>query len=1020
MQRLWIVCIAVLLVGGMATSAMGQAVQLDITGGFNFDVWCGALEFQAVMEHARDYWGIDLIEMQGGLAQGVHYDFWGGGNLMVSNTTEEGFAEPYSIEGAWYHPSWKTGDAGAPEDGVISGADRDYHVASHLGNATLAGDWTEPGPGDDWSYGPGGLASGDGIDVKFNSMICGSGHSTASWQVAEIVAELPGGQKGPYNNINMILAAFYGDRARNMQIVAMYGADGSDEEVLHAFSIEDGGSGPRVMYDDGGADFAVVYSMTQAYNAATGSTGSVRAKDGNLYEFASPVPLDPGKNLWGIKIVDVNPSLMWNSRGLGILAATAYPAGTPGDPDADLSTVTADPLLIPDDESEPSVITIALNDENYTAVTGLATDIVISVSGGGTSTISAVSEVSTGVYEADFTNDTAGLKEIHVTVDMAPAGAGPEDIALSDAPVVDVYTPGVSGPPLADAGADQIVEDTDESGDENVDLDGSASVDGDGTIDNYSWTEGGIEITTGVTPTVLLAQGAHLITLTCTDNDGYTGSDDVWVIVQAPGGDPDAVQLKIDSGFTQDCLWGAYEMKAILWYSVLPDPDLDGAEAQGSCYQNYQAGWGVFGPYDGHATVTNNTVDTYTTFNQWWHPDYISGDEGFPETGYVAGTQVDYFMPGSSGNPIMPENMICAADDLTLTAQLGPGGYACGNGMDVKLNTMAVGSAHGTGSFQIADTTALLPAGQQDQYAGVNVVLCAFRGGGERGRYMRLAALYTDDSEEIIYAWPDDGTDDTPWSDEMNAAHPDYNLIVSNTQMYSPGSGSTGGIGNDDEALYEFASFLALDDTKTLKGLRLYDSNPTVQYQTRGIAIYAATAVYDYQEADPPEVSVATEDGLAWVYQNIPASVANGGHKVALTVTVIALNGNNTVTVTVTKQAASGPGEVTVQPGATDLEKLIHGSDRTAGTNGALVLDVSCQGDICPTPTVVAVPFSCNIIGDVDGNGGAEPTDVSLLINKLNGLGNGGFHDKAFDLDANGGPEPGDVSILINVLNGLL
>ena len=171
--------------------------------------------------------------------------------------------------------------------------------------------------------------------------------------------------------------------------------------------------------------------------------------------------------------------------------------------------------------------------------------------------------------------------------------------------------------------------------------------------------------------------------------------------------------------------------------------------------------------------------------------------------------------------------------------------------------------------------------------------------------------------------------------------------------------------------------------------------------------------------AGDPEISVATEDGLDWVYQNIPASVTNGGHKVLLTVTVIDGNGNNSVTVTVTKKAASGLGEVVVLPGATDLEKEIHGSPRADLDDGDLILEVTATGDIAGA-TTVEVPFACNIIGDIDGNGGAEPTDVSLLINKLNGLGNGGYHDKAFDLDANGGAEPGDVSILINVLNGLL
>ncbi|NLX58903.1 MAG: hypothetical protein GXY74_07425, partial [Phycisphaerae bacterium] len=44
----------------------------------------------------------------------------------------------------------------------------------------------------------------------------------------------------------------------------------------------------------------------------------------------------------------------------------------------------------------------------------------------------------------------------------------------------------------------------------------------------------------------------------------------------------------------------------------------------------------------------------------------------------------------------------------------------------------------------------------------------------------------------------------------------------------------------------------------------------------------------------------------------------------------------------------------------------------------------------------------------------------SLLINKLNGTDTSGFHAYAFDLDKNGGAEPTDLSILINILNGVL
>jgi len=170
--------------------------------------------------------------------------------------------------------------------------------------------------------------------------------------------------------------------------------------------------------------------------------------------------------------------------------------------------------------------------------------------------------------------------------------------------------------------------------------------------------------------------------------------------------------------------------------------------------------------------------------------------------------------------------------------------------------------------------------------------------------------------------------------------------------------------------------------------------------------------------AGDPDVSVATEDDLDWVYQNTPAALANGGHKVALTVTVDDLNGNNSVSVAVSKVAASGPGEVTVEAGATGLEKLIVGSPLADDNDGVLTLEVVVTGDV-DGQTTVPVLFTCRKLGDVDGNGGAEPGDVSALIMKLNGIPPVGYHDNAFDLDANSGAEPGDVTILMNLLNGL-
>ena len=172
----------------------------------------------------------------------------------------------------------------------------------------------------------------------------------------------------------------------------------------------------------------------------------------------------------------------------------------------------------------------------------------------------------------------------------------------------------------------------------------------------------------------------------------------------------------------------------------------------------------------------------------------------------------------------------------------------------------------------------------------------------------------------------------------------------------------------------------------------------------------------------PVTFEVATANDLDWVYQNTPGTLANGGHRLPLTVTVTDLGDNTRATVAVAKLPASGPGEVTIEddPGGDPMVKHILGglrSDGIAGT-GQLVLEVTVSGDVTGAQTAV-LPFTARRLGDVDGNGGAEPGDVSALILALNGTPVAGVTAEAVDLDANGGAEPGDVSILINVLNGL-
>ena len=88
-------------------------------------------------------------------------------------------------------------------------------------------------------------------------------------------------------------------------------------------------------------------------------------------------------------------------------------------------------------------------------------------------------------------------------------------------------------PPLASAGVNIVVVDTDRSGAESVTLDGSASHDPDGALVTMVWTEAGAQTATGLTPTVSLSVGVHTLQLAVTDDRGSTATDTVVVTVEA-------------------------------------------------------------------------------------------------------------------------------------------------------------------------------------------------------------------------------------------------------------------------------------------------------------------------------------------------------------------------------------------------------------------------------------------------------------------------------------------------------
>ena len=84
--------------------------------------------------------------------------------------------------------------------------------------------------------------------------------------------------------------------------------------------------------------------------------------------------------------------------------------------------------------------------------------------------------------------------------------------------------------PTANAGPDQTVECAGAT--TAVNLDGSASTAGSGSISSYSWAEGATPLGTGAMLTVNLPVGTHTITLTVTDTGGGSDTDDVVITVQ--------------------------------------------------------------------------------------------------------------------------------------------------------------------------------------------------------------------------------------------------------------------------------------------------------------------------------------------------------------------------------------------------------------------------------------------------------------------------------------------------------
>ncbi len=100
----------------------------------------------------------------------------------------------------------------------------------------------------------------------------------------------------------------------------------------------------------------------------------------------------------------------------------------------------------------------------------------------------------------------------------------------------DIRISGSAGnlPPIAEAGPDRNISDSDDSGSELVLFDASDSVDSDGTIIAYTWLLNGVDVGSAPSLALEVPVGTWNVTLVVEDDDGATDTDSFVLTVTAP------------------------------------------------------------------------------------------------------------------------------------------------------------------------------------------------------------------------------------------------------------------------------------------------------------------------------------------------------------------------------------------------------------------------------------------------------------------------------------------------------